>query len=50
LRALVRGGPEKPKEELYFHGGIQAGVTEAELYSTEPFEDDDYGDDDENDD
>jgi antitoxin component YwqK of YwqJK toxin-antitoxin module len=44
LKALVRGGPEKPEKELYFHKGIQTGLMEDILYSTEPFEDDDYND------
>jgi antitoxin component YwqK of YwqJK toxin-antitoxin module len=47
LNALIRRGPEKPEEELRFHRGIQIGLTEAELFSKEPFEDDDYYDGDE---
>jgi antitoxin component YwqK of YwqJK toxin-antitoxin module len=47
LKALVRGGQEPSGEELCFHRGIQTGLTEAALYSSEPFEDADYGEDNE---
>jgi antitoxin component YwqK of YwqJK toxin-antitoxin module len=47
FNALVRRSPEKPEKELYFRGGIQIGLTETELSSKEPFEDDDYYDEDE---
>jgi antitoxin component YwqK of YwqJK toxin-antitoxin module len=41
LKALIRGGPGQPAEELYFRGGIKIGSAEAALYLYEPFEDDD---------